>query len=334
MDKTETSLFDGVDTRLIALERFAGSNPQLASALTAISNAALKAQKAFAAGDDATTAAPVEEGLTAVRALRARLGSMGINEDARYEIDFRLKQKERDYEDAVLAAHGLTFDAVADDGLVIAGQPVKLSLIAMNRGASDVNVTGVTVAGFDSPGACKAGEVKKDAVYSCSDDARVPKDAKLTTPYFSDNYWKHPANAAINIYAPGVEFGIAFQPTPFHATFHVKAGSVEVTKDVPVQYRYVKDIYTGDKRMELNVVPAFSVRMTPGLAVFPAGAPTTREVHVTVTNGTKGAADASVALLLPVGWKATPPSVPIHFEHEDEALSARFEVTPMAIANA
>ena len=56
----------------------------------------------------------------------------------RYEIDFRLKLKERDYEDAVLAAHGVTFDAVADDGLVIAGQPVKLSLIAVNRGASEV----------------------------------------------------------------------------------------------------------------------------------------------------------------------------------------------------
>ncbi len=38
----------------------------------------------------------------------------------------------------MLAAHGLTFDAVADDGLVIGGQPVKLSLIAVNRGASDV----------------------------------------------------------------------------------------------------------------------------------------------------------------------------------------------------
>ena len=38
-------------------------------------------------------------------------------------------QKERDYQDAVIAAHGLTFDAIADDGLVIAGQPVKLSLV-------------------------------------------------------------------------------------------------------------------------------------------------------------------------------------------------------------
>ena len=65
---------------------------------------------------------------------------------------------------------------------------------------------------------------------------------------------------------------------------------------MPVQFRYVKDIYNGDKRMELNVVPAFSVRVTPPLAVIPApdshasATPITREITVSVTNGTKGAA--------------------------------------------
>jgi LmbE family N-acetylglucosaminyl deacetylase len=335
MGKDETSLFDGVDTRLAALAQFAGSNPpsELTAGLATIADAAMQAQKAFDAGNDAGTAAPVEAGLAAVRSLREKLGSIGLSDAARYEIDLRLKTKERDYEDAVLAAHGLTFDAVADDGLVIGGQPVKLSLIAVNRGASEVSMTGVTIAGFDGPGACKAGPVKKDAIYTCSEDAHVPKNAKLTTPYFSDRYWKHPADNAINVFEPGVEFGIPFQPTPFRVAFHVKAGAVDVTKEVPVQFRYVKDIYTGDKRMELNVVPDFSVRMTPPLAVFALSSPGSREIHVSVTNSTKGPAKVSVALELPAGWKATPPSVPIAFEHEDESLSARFQVTAPAKVN-
>jgi LmbE family N-acetylglucosaminyl deacetylase len=332
MDKNETSLFDGIDFSLVALARFAGSNPpvELTSGLAAIADAATRAQRAFAAGNDAATAGPVEEGLTAVRSLRARLGSMGLSDDARYEIDFRLKTKERDYQDAVLAAHGLTFDAVADDGLVIGGQAEKLNIIAVNRGASEVNVTSVAIAGFDGAGACKAGAIKKDAFYNCNEDAHVPKDARLTTPYFSDEYWKHPANHAINIFEPDVEFGAPFRPTPFRVTFHVKAGSVDVSKELPVQFRYVKDIYTGDKRMELNVVPAYSVRMTPPLAVFAASNPGMREIHVAVTNSTKGAAKVSVTLQLPAGWKATPPSVPISFDHEDESLSARFQVTAPA----
>ncbi len=129
-----------------------------------------------------------------------------------------------------------------------------------------------------------------------------PRTPNSTTPYFTDNYWKHPENQAIQIFDPSVPFGVPFAPTPFRVTFHIKAGDVEVTKELPVEYRYVKDIYFGDKRMELNVVPAFSVRVTPALAVIPAPAgPASkpaieREIHVTVTNGTKGAAQANVAL--------------------------------------
>jgi LmbE family N-acetylglucosaminyl deacetylase len=338
-DKTETSLFDGVDTRLEAIVQYAGVNPPaaLVSALSAIAANANAARKAFDSGDDAGTAQPIEAGLSAIRTLRAALAGMGLDDSARYEIDFRMRIKERDYQDAVLAAHGLSFDAVADDGLVIAGQPLKLSILAVNRGASDVSVTGVSVAGLDSGVACAAGTVKKDAIYTCSSDTRVPQNVRLTTPYFTDNYWKHPENQAIQIFDPKVEFGVPFAPTPFRVTFNIKAGSVEVSREVPIEFRYIKDIYLGDKRMELNVVPPFSVSVTPSLAVIPASGdakstPVKREIHVAVTNGTKGAAETSVSLALPPGWKATPASAPLSFTHEDEALSARFEVTAPPVA--
>ena len=337
MGKDETSLFDGVNTSLAAVAQFAGPKPPtaLTDGLEAIVNDARRAQIAFEAGNDAGAAAPIEDGLAKLRALRARLGSLGLSDQARYEIDFRLGNKEHDYEEAVLAAHYMVFDALADDGLVIAGQPVRLSIMAVNRGAVDVSVTGVAIAGFDTPGRCQPESVKQDGVYSCTAEAHVPKSAKPTTPYFHDDYWKHPSNPAIDIFDAGVPFGVPFAPTPFRVAFHVKAGDVEVTKEVPVSFRYVKDIYFGDKRMELNVVPAFSVRVTPELAVIPvadggAAKPVEREIHVSVTNGTKGAAQASAALELPAGWKATPASVPLTFAHEDESLSARFQITAPA----
>jgi hypothetical protein len=93
------------------------------------------------------------------------------------------------------------------------------------------------------------------------------------------------------------------------------------------------DTYTGDKRMELNVVPAFSVRISPPLAVIPAGSAAktvAREVHVTVTNAAKSAAQADVAIELPDGWKSTPDRVPLRFAHEGESLSARFQVSAPA----
>ena len=128
--KDETSLFDGVDTRLQSLAQYAGPNPPeaLTGALAAIVDHARQAQKAFDSGNDAGSAAPTEAGLAAVRTLRAQLASLPLDDSAQYEIDFRLKIKERDYEDAVLAANGLTFDAIADDGLVVAGQSLKVSV--------------------------------------------------------------------------------------------------------------------------------------------------------------------------------------------------------------
>jgi LmbE family N-acetylglucosaminyl deacetylase len=330
--KDEASMFDGIDTSLIGLARFAVPNSAegLKIALAAIANEAQRAQSEFAAGNDAATAGPVEAGLTRLRALRAGLRQMGLGDDAVYELNLRLAVKERDWENAAIAAHGLTFEAVADDGLVVAGQPIRLSLAAQNRGGSDVAVSSVDIGGFDSPAACAPGAIKRDAVYSCTSEAHVPKNARLTTPSFDDNYWKHPENHAINAFDPDIPFGIPFRPTPFHATFHVKAGTVDVARDVPITFRYVKDVYFGEKRMELNVVPAFSVRVTPGLAVLPAGRTSAREVHVTVTNGNKAAADATIALELPAGWKASPANASVKFAHEDESLSARFLVTPPA----
>ena len=338
MDKDETSLFDGIDVSLAGIAQYAGATPppDLAAGLSAIVAQAVNAQKAFDSGNDAATAAPIEAGLAAIRALRGKLGSMGLSDAARYEIDFRLAQKERNYQDAVIAAHGLTFEAIADDGLIIAGQPVKVSLVTINRGGTDVDVTAVDVAGFAGPAACAAGAAKKDAFYTCAADLQVGPRAKLTEPYYHDDYWKHPEGPARNTFDPDVPFGIAVAPSPFHVTYHVKAGSADVTKDIPVQFRYVKDLYNGDKRMELNVVPAFSVEVSPGLAVIPAAHTAAdahavdREVHVTVTNSTKGAARVNVALQVPTGWRVTPASAPIEFSHEDEALSARFRVTAPA----
>jgi LmbE family N-acetylglucosaminyl deacetylase len=329
-EKDEASLFEAIDTRLATLADFAAPNPPaaLTTALAAITEDAARAQRAFDSGTDASVAPPVEAGLAAVRALRADLASMPISDTARYEIDFRLKTKEGDWEDAVIAAHGLTFDAVADDGLIVAGQPIKLTILAVNRGASDVAVSSVSIDGFDSPAACKPASLKKDGVFNCTSEAHVPKDARLTTPSFHDDYWKHPANPAINVFDPDVEFGAPFRPSPFRVTFHIKAGDVEIARGRAVEFRYVRDIYNGDKRMELNVVPAFSVRITPPLAVVPVAVkPVQREIHISVTNSQKAAAQATVALQVPPGWKLTPATVPLNFTHEDESLSARFQIT-------
>lgn len=339
-DKDETSLFDGVDTTLLGVARFAGPTPPagLVTALATITNEVQLARDAFASGRDAATAAPLESGLAAIRALRGQLGTFGLSDAARFEIDFRLRNEEEDFEAAVLAAHGLSFQALADDGLVVAGQPVRVSVIGVNRGATDVEIGDVRVNGIDQPTTCAAAPLRRDAVFTCVSTGAVPGGAQPTQPYFTDNYWKQPSNPAISIFDPAVPFGVPFAPTPYRIAIRVRAGAVDIVKDVPVQFRYAKDLYFGDKRMEVNVVPAFSVMATPALAVFPsssgAARPAVRDVFVTVTNSTKAAAQATVVLEVPTGWQVTPASTVVSFDKEDEARSARFVVTAAAAATA
>lgn len=154
----------------------------LTTALAAIAEQADQAKQAFDYGNDARTAAPIEAGLTAIRSLRAQLGSMGLSDTAKYELDFRLGVKERDYENAVILAHGLTFVAAADDGLIVNGQPVRVQIAASNRGATDVSVTNVKVSGLDGATACAPGTAAKNAVYTCTSNGTVPANAKATEP--------------------------------------------------------------------------------------------------------------------------------------------------------
>ena len=58
--------------------------------------------------------------------------------------------------------------------------------------------------------------------------------------------------------------------------------------------------------MELTVVPRLALRVTPPIAIVPAGRGATaavdREVRVTVTNHAKGATTGEVRMDAPSGW--------------------------------
>ena len=92
---------------------------------------------------------PLQDGLFAVRVLRRELRSMAIDDAGKYEIDFRLRQKEGEFQQAIVLAHGVKIEALADDGVVVPGQPVKVNVIVANRGTGEVAIKNVKFDGFD-----------------------------------------------------------------------------------------------------------------------------------------------------------------------------------------
>ena len=305
LQKDETSLFDGVDSSLLSLAAFAGARVpnELTAGLTAVSNATQGAQKAFDTVTDEATMKPLLDGLTAVRALRRELRAMAIDDGGKYEIDFRLRQKEGEFQHAIVLAHGLKIEALADAGVVVSGQPVKVNVIVANRGAGEVTIRQVTFDGFEAtgseqapacamtaftgggfgfPGGGRGGRggrgranvpapppmssIRKDQVAHCEPTLTIPANALVSEPY-----WHRKGEEGHYTFDADAPFGLPMRPTPFSVQVTLALpGGEDVIQTLPVQHRYEGDIFSGEKRTELLVVPAFSVRVSPQIAIVPA----------------------------------------------------------------
>jgi LmbE family N-acetylglucosaminyl deacetylase len=235
-DRAPDSLYDGIDTSLQGLLRFAGDHPpaELVTGLSAIQSAIADAATS-AAHIPAASAPALASGLGAVRALRGKLSSMGLSEGARYEIEFRLERKEAEFQQALLLAYGMRFEALADDGAVVAGQPLKLSFALANNGPADVALTEVTIAGLDGAAASCRGVVARGRAHTCEGGGRVPADAAVTGPY-----WKPRADAARYDFEPDAPFGLPFRPSPFRATFRLSVGGADVQVERALQFRQAR----------------------------------------------------------------------------------------------
>ncbi len=292
--KDETSLFDGVDSSLLSLAKFAGGRPpkDLLEGLNAISSATLAAEKAFDTVSDEATLKGLQDGLFALRVLRRSLRAMAIDDGGKFEIDFRLRQKEGEFQQAIIFAHGVRIEALADDGVVVPGQKVKVNVIVANRGNGDVAIKNVKFDGFDGdtscamtafngggfffPGASRrpaAAEapmpsVRKDQVGHCEPTLAIPAAARVSEPY-----WHRKGEEGRYTFDADAPFGLPMRPSPFYVQVTLSLpGGEEVIQGLPVQHRYEGDIFSGEKRSDLLVVPAFSVRVTPQVAIVPESA--------------------------------------------------------------
>ena len=339
-DRDESSLFEGIDTSLMGLTRFAGARQSdaLVRGLAVASAHVAAASQALSSGGPSAAVQPLVYGLSAVRELRSQLASAVPAEDGRYEIDVRLAQKEEQFQDALVLAQSLRIEAIASDGLVVPGQPVTVTVALANRGAGELGVRAISLIGLEQQAGCEAQPVAANTPFTCTATARIPAAAPLTGPY-----WDRPETAGRATFAADAPFGAPFRPTPFKVRLEMGIGGIAVNREVPVQFRYEGAALAGEKRMELHVVPPFAVSVSPRILVAPLRGTTSGsaqagrsaqpvasrpELRVTVVNGTPGAAAATVRLEVPAGWKTEPATVPVTFTREDEAVTSRFLLTP------
>ena len=259
---------------------------------------------------------------------------MPIDEAGRFEIDFRLRQKEREFQQAILAANGVRIEALADDGVVVPGQPVQGVGLVANRGAADVNVKQVRFDGFSSDAACTLTAVTAAERRPSQGAARAAAVGPGRVAAQEGSGRALRADADVD--ASRARHRAVLAPRRRSRTLHVRRGRAvraavpadavlrpghadawratreEVVDGLPVQFRYEGNIFSGEKRAELLVVPALSVRVSPEIAIVPvASVPACRRAAAgAARRPRRGGRAASTRARFASPWSTTPGPTP------------------------
>jgi LmbE family N-acetylglucosaminyl deacetylase len=329
MDAAETDILDGVDTTLAGLARFA-PGAGLESDLSSLHAKASAARAAFDARSPSAAAPALAGALEAVRSLLASLDRRVADPASRAEVADRLREEAADVETALVRAQGLELEALADDGLVSPGQEVGVGLSVANGAPGPVDVealdleapAGWTVARQEG----EAGTLPAGGVRRARFAVTVSVDARPTQPY-----WRREKDRDRNELLVPADETRPWSPPVLVARARCRVAGVETTLRAPVAWRYEGPFVGGERRHEVQVVPALSVRVSPSTTAVPLASPRRPvEVRVFVRSLARAGGAADVRLEAPPGWTVAPASVGLRFSYEGEETGAGFRVTPPA----
>jgi LmbE family N-acetylglucosaminyl deacetylase len=329
--RNESDVLDGVDVSLPALRRFVSGQearvPFLEGDLALLQKRIDDAQAAFDAQVPEKTLPALRIVLDALRAVRARIAPSGLEPTALHALLDRLADEEADAQLALALAQGLAFVARVDDGDVVPGQAFGVTARVFNQGPLPLAVNGLSLQLADGWTArTVSGEPKELGAGQGLDMKFAVTVAENARP--SQPYWHRREGAdRYDVDDPRLA-GLPWAPPDVMAVLDWRTGGTAAQSRAPAVWRYEGPWVGGEKQKVVNVVPALSVRVVPGIAVAPLSAPGARkEFRLTVLNGAKGPSSATMRLEVPAGWKAEPAETPVAFRVEGEEIATRFFVT-------
>ncbi len=318
------------DISVKALIRFAKGEeskaPGLAPGLAAIQDAAAEALAAYDPRSISKVAPALRKGLGAVHSLIAQVKASELSSEAKLNLLHRLERKVVEFEQALVLAHGVVFQAVANDGNVVRGQAFDVRALVVNQGDAPVRLedvsllapSGWTVTGkLDKTGDLAPGQ-KAQGTFSVT----VGASARYTQPYWKRNFKVDRYDIEIPEHHT-----LPWSPSDLQARFSFSSAGTTFSRTQAAQYRYEGPWVGGEKQKEVNVIPTLSVKLTPEIVVAPKSTTAVRrELRVVVKNGGKSGIDAVVKLDAGT-FKVEPAAAPVTFRYEGEELTVRFFVT-------
>jgi len=339
----ERSIFDGIDTTYAGLFKTLGRTAPagIDSTLAGIDAAVARAISTFKFSDPSSAAPALTEGLRLTRDVIAR----SENEP---DVTHVLRIKERQFEEAINAAHGLELSAIAEPnakasldaggrgggrGTVptmtapIPGQTFGVNVRLINRGPVPIEPKSVLL--ITAPGLSPTtvtsqlsspGEQQSGTFFFA---VTVADDAPLSTkPYFSRSAF---TENRYTLSDPSM-FGRTFNQPPLVALakYTVNGVDVEVTEVVK---RRETNLPYGYVTREVRTVPRLALTVSPMTAVVPMSSPKrTVDVDVTVMHNASAPTSGQLALTLPAGWTSSPSEHAFTFQRAGERSTYRFTI--------
>jgi LmbE family N-acetylglucosaminyl deacetylase len=252
----------------------------------------------------------------------AMLDRLGARPEWSPKINPWIEVKRNELMRAIAGCAGLAIDVSAADSSVVAGRELKVSVSVINR--SGYPFTLQTVGSrYASPSLAIGKPLANNVPLKTDLTIKVPADAPVSQPYWLR---KPPLKGSFVVddqeligrpeNPPSIPIIVTLADDRMHTLFFT----------VPAIYRWT-DPVRGEQTREVDVVPDVVTNVAGKVYLFPDAKP--RQVVLRAKNF-GGAADTTVRLGVPQGWRVTPESVPVSFKAKGDEVRATFTVTPPA----
>lgn len=330
--ENEKSVFDGIDTSVSGIPKIIGFPffRDVSQELVVMQNSAEKALREYQPSEPEKIIPILAEGLRASRQASDKLEKIikdGSN--IAQKTNTYVKEKRRQFSEAIGRASGLQIDALADEETIAPGADFQVAVKVFFPKNQSVKVEEIALNAPNGWQVFRIAEPKNaDRIWrrEIADKAeyfsvKVPKDAKPTQPYWLES----DRNNDLFAWQKDENQTLPFQPPLVSAEVKFEVGGTQITLNQPVEYRFA-DAVRGEVRRELNVVPKISLSLQKLLIIRRSAKAQTRKIVLSITNNGSSAASGAAKLNLPKALKAVPSAANFNLKNKGEKTSVAFDI--------
>lgn len=343
----ESSFFDGIDISLVGIADLAGGEDvtALKQGLTRIDAAVRDAIAKFDVEHPERTAPALAAGYKATQEVLAEVARSRLSPRAKYDIAHELRVKEKQFNDALVQALGISMLATVaperDPGgrfalfagipetfqIAIPGQQFWVKVTAVSQSSGPVKLENIALHSGDEHWNIESMGGQESALEGNKPVAErfqvtVPENAMPTRPYYSR---RDVEQFSYNLLDQS-DSNLPAAPYPLSAELQVSYDGMPIRLSQVVQ-TVRRATGPGIVFEPLIVGPAISVSISPKAGIVPVSG-ATFELNARVHSNLKGEAKGVLSLDLPPGWTSRPARANFQLAKDGEEQLVTFEVIP------